>query len=176
MDLFLTSTQLFASQLMNWSGVDYCDVFINCLDSRSDGTHSLQRIHWWAIDVMLPFSNFFSWWRNKLISGIWDGLMVTKFSVNKNVGVNFSFKAISTCVLANIWVDDTDRWDGVARILSVLESHFNLVVRSCYAGVRIPEPDIFTKALEKLGIKPQEVRAVNHFRSCPIGKSKFNSC
>ncbi len=24
--------------------VDYCDVFIGCLDSRSDGTHSLQRI------------------------------------------------------------------------------------------------------------------------------------
>ncbi len=28
--------------------VDYCDVFISCLDSHSDGTHSLQRIHWWA--------------------------------------------------------------------------------------------------------------------------------
>lgn len=63
---------------------------------------------------------------------------------------------ISTCVLANIWVDDTDQRDGVARILSVLESRFNLVVRSCYAGVRIPEPDIFTNALEKLAIKPQE--------------------
>ncbi|XP_016089324.1 bifunctional epoxide hydrolase 2-like [Sinocyclocheilus grahami] len=63
---------------------------------------------------------------------------------------------ISTCVLANIWVDDTDQRDGVARILSVLESHFNLVVRSCYAGVRIPEPDIFTSALEKLALKPQE--------------------
>ncbi len=25
--------------------VDYCDVFISCLDSQSDGTHSLQRIH-----------------------------------------------------------------------------------------------------------------------------------
>ncbi len=28
---------------MDWSGVDYCDVFISCLDSHSDGTHSLQR-------------------------------------------------------------------------------------------------------------------------------------
>ncbi len=26
--------------------VDCCDVFISCLDSHSDGTHSLQRIHW----------------------------------------------------------------------------------------------------------------------------------
>ncbi len=25
--------------------VNYCDVFISCLDSHSDGTHSLQRIH-----------------------------------------------------------------------------------------------------------------------------------
>ncbi len=25
--------------------VDYCDVFISCLDSHSDGTHSLQRNH-----------------------------------------------------------------------------------------------------------------------------------
>ncbi len=39
---------------MDWSGVDYCDVFISCLDS--DGTHSLQRIHWRASDVILDFS------------------------------------------------------------------------------------------------------------------------
>ncbi len=33
---------------LEWCGilVDYCDVFISCLDSYSDGTHSLQRIHW----------------------------------------------------------------------------------------------------------------------------------
>ncbi len=44
MDLFLTNMQLWASQdvkLMDWSGVDHCDVFIRCLDSHSDGTHSL---------------------------------------------------------------------------------------------------------------------------------------
>ncbi len=41
---------------MNWSAVYYCDVFISCLDSHSDGTHSLQSIHWWASDVMLHFS------------------------------------------------------------------------------------------------------------------------
>ncbi len=41
---------------MDWSGVDYCDVFISCLDSHSDGTHSLQSIHCWASDGMLHFS------------------------------------------------------------------------------------------------------------------------
>ncbi len=36
--------------------LDYCDVFISCLYSHSDGTHSLQSIHWRASDVMLNFS------------------------------------------------------------------------------------------------------------------------
>ncbi len=40
---------------MDWSGVDYCDVFISCLDSHSDGTHSLQSIHCWDTDAMLHF-------------------------------------------------------------------------------------------------------------------------
>ncbi len=44
-----------------WCGllVDYCDVFIRCLDSHSDGTHSLQRIHWIANDVMPISPNLF---------------------------------------------------------------------------------------------------------------------
>ncbi len=33
-----------------------CDVFISFLDSYSDSTHSLQRIHWWALNVMIIFS------------------------------------------------------------------------------------------------------------------------
>ncbi len=36
--------------------VDYCDAFISCLDSHSDGTHSLQRIYCWVSDLMLHFS------------------------------------------------------------------------------------------------------------------------
>ncbi len=32
-----------------------CDVFISFLDSHSDGTPSLQRIYWWAKDVILNF-------------------------------------------------------------------------------------------------------------------------
>ncbi len=42
---------------LGWCGlfVDYCDVFISCLDSHFDGTHSLQRIHWWASDLSKSF-------------------------------------------------------------------------------------------------------------------------
>ncbi len=58
-DLSSNNKQLFASQDVNlWTGVVWmhCDVFISCLASHSDGTHSLPRIHWWVSDVMLHFS------------------------------------------------------------------------------------------------------------------------
>ncbi len=72
---------------LEWCGllVDFCAVFISCLDSHSDGTHSLQRIHWWTSDVMLHFP-----WRNKLIY-ILDSLRVSKFSANFHFWVNYSF-------------------------------------------------------------------------------------
>ncbi len=62
----MTATELLGRQSYYWSLegvpakrnglewcellVDYYDVFISCLDSHSDGTHSLQSIHWWASD------------------------------------------------------------------------------------------------------------------------------
>ncbi len=57
--VFLTNRFLLDQPLMNRLEslfVDYCDVFISCLDTNSDGTHSLQRIHWLASDVKLNFS------------------------------------------------------------------------------------------------------------------------
>ncbi len=49
MDLFLTSMQFFLlcktlidGLELHGSLVDYCDVFISCSNSHSDGTHSLQ--------------------------------------------------------------------------------------------------------------------------------------
>ncbi len=61
MDLFLTNTQfvtLIDVKVNWWTGVMWIIVmFLSvCLDSHSDGTHSLQRIHRWANDVMLHFS------------------------------------------------------------------------------------------------------------------------
>ncbi len=40
---------------MDWSCVDYFDV-LSAVWTHFDGTHSLQRIHLWASDVMLKFS------------------------------------------------------------------------------------------------------------------------
>ncbi len=68
-DGFVSYMQLFTKTLndgLEWCGllVNYFDVFISSLDSRSDGTHSLQMIHLWASDVMLHFSHIC--WRNNL--------------------------------------------------------------------------------------------------------------
>ncbi len=83
MDFFLTTRQLFTSQDINWwtgvvwitCGLLWC--FISCLDSHSDGTHSLQRIHWWAVMECYISLNLFPW-RNKLIY-ILDSLRVSSF-------------------------------------------------------------------------------------------------
>ncbi len=60
MDLFFTNTQLLASQDINWwTGVVWIIVmFLSAVWTHSDGTHSLQRIHWWASDAMLHFSKY----------------------------------------------------------------------------------------------------------------------
>ncbi len=90
-DGFVSYTQSFSFHNiligpLEWCGllVDYCDVFISCLDSHSDGTHSLQSIHCWAIDINLHFSKSVP--INKQIH-----LRVGKFSENFNFGVNYSF-------------------------------------------------------------------------------------
>ncbi len=62
---------------------------IRCLDSHSDGTHSLQSIHflsnWWNATFLQ------TWWWNKLIL-ILDGLRVSTFSANHHFWLNYSFK------------------------------------------------------------------------------------
>ncbi len=83
MDLFLTNTlfvKLLASKDINWwTGVVWITcrlmsfVFLSAVWTHSDGTHSLQRIHWNA--------KLHIWWRNKLIY-ILDGLRVSKRSSN----------------------------------------------------------------------------------------------
>ncbi len=60
-----------------------CDVFISCLDSHSDGTHSLQRIHWRATFLQI-------WWRNKLIRCPEGEYILSNFHYR----VNCSFKIL----------------------------------------------------------------------------------
>ncbi len=73
--------------------VNYCDVFISCLDSHSDGTHSLQRIHWWANYIKLNFSKSVPM-KKKLIY-ILDCLRVSKIYTTFHFWVTFPLNSWS---------------------------------------------------------------------------------
>lgn len=65
-------------------------------------------------------------------------------------------QGIKTCVLSNMWIDDSPQRESIAKILNVLESRFDLVVRSCQIGAKLPETAVFQSALDQLHVKPQE--------------------
>ncbi len=76
---------------MDWSGVDYLCIivmFLSAVWTHSDGTHSLQTIHYWASDVTLHFSMSFS--MKRLIYLLGEIFVMRKL----NLEVNYSFKAI----------------------------------------------------------------------------------
>ncbi len=92
LDLFLIKQPFIAGQELCGFLVDYCDVFISCLDSHSDGTHSLQRFCCWLRDVMLHFSKSVQM-KNKLIY-ILDGLRASPFSAHFILCENYSFNGL----------------------------------------------------------------------------------
>ncbi len=77
--------------------VDYCDVFISCLDSHSDGTHSLQWIHWWASDIMLNSSKSVPMKKQTHLHLIWPEM--STFSVNIHFWLNYSCKRPTKLIL-----------------------------------------------------------------------------
>ncbi len=83
--------------------VEYCDVFISCLDSHSDGTHSLQRTHWWASDVMLHFSKSILMNKQSSLSlHLLDCLRESTFSTKYISG-----RKISRCTKLELCIDMT---------------------------------------------------------------------
>ncbi len=75
MDLFLTNTFNFTKLDLCELLVDYCDVSISCLNSQSDGTHSLQKIRL-GVSVILNFSKSVSMKKQTIL----DGLRASNFS------------------------------------------------------------------------------------------------
>ncbi len=73
-----TAFHFFRHYLMDWSGVDYCDVLL-AVWTHSDGTHSLQSIHSWASDAMLHLT------KSVL-------MRLSKISADFHSWVNYSFK------------------------------------------------------------------------------------
>ncbi len=88
---FLQTQAFLASQDVNkWCGL-HCDVFISCLDSHSNGTHSLQRIHWSAMEC----DNSPNLVKKKLSSVLY-GLRVRTFLAHFHFCVNYFFKCPDT--------------------------------------------------------------------------------
>ncbi len=68
-----------------------CDVCISCLDSHSDGTHSLQRIHRWASDVMLNYFHLFRWSKKTHLHLGWSKGWVKFQQIFSPLTMNYSF-------------------------------------------------------------------------------------
>ncbi len=83
---FKHTTFWFTKPLMDWSRVDYLWIIVRFLSDvcHSDGTHSLQRIHWWGRDLMLNLKK-----NLKNSSTSW---MPWTFSANLHFWLKCSFK------------------------------------------------------------------------------------
>ncbi len=114
---FITSLADQSMGPLQWMG-------ISCLNSHSDGTHSLKRIHWWASDVMLNFSKSvlikksevrksfitkyvythkeFDRKKQSHLIYILDGLRVSTFLANFYFLVNYSFKTDTTLIHTSV--------------------------------------------------------------------------
>ncbi len=74
-----------------------------CLDSHSDGTHSQQRINWWASDAMLNFSKIYSheetnpstsWMTSGLVNP--QQIFIFGSTIALKLKVNFTFQRSCT--------------------------------------------------------------------------------
>ncbi len=96
----VVQTESFCLHTMLNDGLGWCvlcDVFISSLDSHSDGTHSLQSIHWWASD---PPNQF--WWRNKLIHILDGNLKNEQFSKCSCMG-SWSISLLNSQKKPGLW-------------------------------------------------------------------------
>ncbi len=149
---------------MDWSHVDYLQIiwcFISCLNSHFDGTHSLQRIHWWASDVKL-ISLF--WWRNKLIYSL-EGLRMNTFSADFYFWVNYSFNDAAFETYYGLFLDllsqkqTTDVWIICNRmLLEGFEEYLNKVLKQTVFTLRCYCNSIFTSNMFALDWKVSVVR------------------
>ncbi len=90
-----------------WCGVDYLRIIVLFLsaDTYSDGTHSLQSIHWWASDGML---HFYKPDEETNSSTSWMVWRLSTFSEKTHFGVKYSFNIRAI-------------WPGIMRVGSYLD-------------------------------------------------------
>uniref|UniRef100_UPI0037E701A5 bifunctional epoxide hydrolase 2 n=1 Tax=Semicossyphus pulcher TaxID=241346 RepID=UPI0037E701A5 len=95
------------------------------------------------------------WSVGGLLEELREAMMDVRAAVLKTAA-SLRHSGLLTAVLANHWIDDSLAGDGHARLLSLLGSHFDLVLQSCRAGHRVPETAVFSSALQHLGVTSQQ--------------------
>uniref|UniRef100_A0AAX7SLM8 AB hydrolase-1 domain-containing protein n=1 Tax=Astatotilapia calliptera TaxID=8154 RepID=A0AAX7SLM8_ASTCA len=95
------------------------------------------------------------WSVKGLLDKLTEAMMDVQAAVLKTAA-GLRRSGLLTAVLANHWVDDRAAGDGTGRLLSLLGGHFDLVLQSCHLGHRVPEPAMFSSALQRLGVTPKQ--------------------
>ncbi|KAK5847463.1 hypothetical protein PBY51_016587 [Eleginops maclovinus] len=95
------------------------------------------------------------WSVRGLLKELQEAMMDVQPAVLKTAA-RLRHRGLQTAVLANHWLDDSAAGDGPARLLSLLGGRFDLVLQSCRSGHMVPEPTMFSCALQHLGVTSQQ--------------------
>ncbi|XP_054479456.1 bifunctional epoxide hydrolase 2 [Anoplopoma fimbria] len=95
------------------------------------------------------------WSARPLLEELREAMMEVQPAVLKTAA-SLRQSGLLTAVLANHWLDDGVDGGGPARLLSLLGAHFDLVLQSCRTGHKVPEPAMFSSALQHLGVTSQQ--------------------
>ncbi len=114
--------------------VDYCDVFMSCFYTHFDGTHSLQRIHWWASDEMLHFSKSVLMKKQTHLGWLEVEHIFSKFSnFVKNVHWDFRQNVVRSWCEGLSWRDVHDQRLGAFHTSWATRQHLGLIAAcSCF--------------------------------------------
>ncbi|TEA24375.1 hypothetical protein DBR06_SOUSAS4410085, partial [Sousa chinensis] len=72
-------------------------------------------------------------------------------------------KGFTTCILTNIWLDDSTQRGSLAQTMCELRPHFDFLIESCRIGMAKPDPQIYKFVLDVLKTSPNEVVFLDDF-------------
>ncbi|XP_060011712.1 bifunctional epoxide hydrolase 2 isoform X4 [Lagenorhynchus albirostris] len=72
-------------------------------------------------------------------------------------------KGFTTCILTNIWLDDSTQRGSLAQTMCELRPHFDFLIESCRIGMAKPDPQIYKFVLDVLKASPNEVVFLDDF-------------
>ncbi|XP_065735445.1 bifunctional epoxide hydrolase 2 isoform X3 [Phocoena phocoena] len=80
-------------------------------------------------------------------------------------------KGFTTCILTNIWLDDSTQRGSLAQTMCELRPHFDFLIESCRIGMAKPDPQIYKFMLDVLKASPNELLQTAAPRPIPCDPS-----